>query len=194
MKLLPLLCLVGCLPDISASIDPGPLDTAPDVLIDPGTGDEPFVAELEIDATDHELWQGLDLDALDPSADADGPSFDLAFRRFEVKLNGGVSGDGGVEAVVLDAVPFEEISEVPACCWITDEADADGDTVPEYALLTWYDYDYDTHQLAPADRTYVIRTTEQAVFRLAFVSYYNENGTPARIALRVGPLSAPEER
>jgi hypothetical protein len=196
---LALLPLCGaCLPDISHTLDPGPPPSEPPVVVvvdtaDTGTAPLP-VAEITMDATDYELWVGLDLDTFDPAADPEGTTWDLRFRRFEVALDGGVSGSGGVEVTALDEVPFDEVLQVAAgALFVTDEPDADGDGVPEYALADWYLYDEATHRLDPAPRTYVVRTTDDALYRLAFEAYYDENGTPARIALRTGPLTHPEE-
>jgi hypothetical protein len=193
--------LVACLPDISDSLDPGPpprAETTVVVVTEPPvreSGDtateEPLpVAEITVDATAYDVWSGLDLDAFDPLADPDGAAWDLRFRRFEVALNGGVSGGGGVEVTWLAGVPFDQVLDVPVdATWVTDEPDADGDGTPEHALIDWYDYDEDTHELSPADRTYVVRTTEGVPYRLAFEAYYDASGTPARIRIRTGPLS-----
>lgn len=197
--------VAACLPDISGSLDPGPppdpddtdvvVVTTPTVPADTAdTGpDEPPplpVAEITVDATDPGRWVGLDLDAFDPGADPDGEAWDLRFRRFEVAVSGGVSGAGGVEVARLEGVPFEDALAVPSdAVWATDLPDADGDGVLEYVFVDWYDYDQATHLLSPADRTYAVRTTEGAVYRLRFESYYDDAGTPARIRLRTGPLA-----
>ena len=80
---------------------------------------------------------------------------------------------------------------LPEDGWRSDEGDADDDGVPEYALLDWYDYDYDTHELSPAERRWVVRTTEGAFFELGFESYYDAAGTPARIRLDALRLETP---
>lgn len=202
---LPMLLLCGgCLPDISHTLDPGPPPSdEPEVVViipEPAeTGDTgalpPLpVAQITIDATDYERWVGLDLDTFDPNADPDGTTWDLRFRRFEVALDGGASGAGGVEVAALDEIPFDEVSQPPdGALFVTDQPDADGDGIPEYALADWYAYDESTHRLDPVPRTYVVRTTEDVLYRLAFDAYYDENGTPARISLRTGPLTHPEE-
>ncbi|MCB9689009.1 MAG: HmuY family protein [Alphaproteobacteria bacterium] len=194
MRWLPSL-LAGCLlPDLSGSLDPGPpaQTTPPVVVVTTGTGDtaEPLVvAELTVDATDHDLWVGLDLDTLDPAAPADDPSVDLRLRRFEVLTNGGASGDGGVLVARLDGVAFADVHAVPTGLdWRADEPDADEDGHVEGVFDDWYVYDETTHELTPAPVTWLVRTTEDAVFRLVFLSYYDPSGTPARVSLRVGTL------
>lgn len=182
MRLLPLLA-AGCLPDISNTLDPGPKDGGETVVIDTASG----AVALVIDATSETDWVGLDLDASELT-DAEGETWDLAFQRFEIKSNGGISGDGGVEAVPVPGSDFDGLTEAPADGWRTDAPDSNDDDVPEYALVDWYVYDYDTHLLAVADHMWVIRSTEGALFKLAFDSYYDDVGTPAKISLEFAPL------
>ncbi|MBX2799362.1 MAG: HmuY family protein [Myxococcales bacterium] len=177
-----LLCVAACYPDLSDSLDPGPGTTG---------GIEPVLTEdgasaFVVNAASYDDWVAIDLDALGVT-DEEGPDWDLAARRFEVKINGGVSGDGGVE-VAPSELPFADVVNAPADGWVVDLEDANDDDVPEYALGTWYIYDYDTHELAPAEQTWVIRTTEGAYFKLRFDSYYDDAGTPAQIAVTAQSL------
>lgn len=183
-----LLLLPGCLlPDLSGALDPGRARSDEPVLIG-DTADPLFVVELTVDATDAERWVGFDLDALELPVDPEGATWDLRFRRYEVELDGGVSGDGDVAVAWVDA-SFDGLTEVPdGIAWLTDGPDADGDGVPERALDGWYVYDQATHQLSPAPGAWLVRTNAGALFRLAFLSYYDPAGTPARLRLQVGPL------
>jgi hypothetical protein len=184
MRTLPWWMLAGCLPDISGTLDPGPKDGGGGTtVVDTASGE----VDLVVDATSYDDWVGLDLD-LAELADPTGDAWDLAFRRFEVMSNGGISGDGGVEAAPVAGVAFEDLVDAPAEGWRTDAPDANDDDVPEYALVDWYIYDYDTHLLAVNEVVWVVRSTEGALFKLAFDSYYDDNGTPGRISLRFAPL------
>lgn len=172
-----LLGLSGCLmPDLSDTLDPGP-PTEPDVVVRSEGG----VTSLVVDATDPEAWIGLDLDAT-AFVELDDPSWDLAFRRFAVDLA------DELEAVVIEAVAFEELAVVPTEGWVTDQPDADDDGNPEYVFAEWYDYDPDTHVLTPADRVYVVATSDGEAVKVGFDSYYDDAGTPARIELRFASL------
>jgi len=185
MRLIPLLLLLAaCLPNIRYTLR-GDDDFEGDGGIAVATEDGGI--SLVMDATDAERWSALDLDGGRVTVEEDS-GWDLAFQRFEIKVNGGISGDGGVEVVAVSAMYQDDI-EVPAGGWLTDEPDADGDEVPEYALLTWYSYDYETHLLNPAEVVYIVRTSEDALFKLAFDSYYDNSGTPARISLRFAPIN-----
>ncbi len=189
MRLLPLLACGCLLPDLSHTLDPGPpVETEPviELVIDTSdTGATPlFEASLVVDATDYEAWTALDLDRVQFVDHADA-TWELAFQRYHVDLQ------EGLEAAAIEGAAFDDVSEAPADGWRVDEPDADEDGVPEYALADWYDYDETTHRLSPAARTYVIRSTDGAAFKLGFDSYYDENGTPARVAIRLGALEAP---
>ena len=163
-----MILFAACYPDISDTLDPGP-----DAL--------PFEG-LILDATSEEAWVGLDLDTSE-IVDPEGETWDLAARRFEIKVNGGVSGDGSVEVVEAD-----ETGTPPVDGWMTDEPDADDDGIPEYALLNWYDYNFDTHVLTPVDTAWWIRTTEGQFVQLEILSYYDDAGTSARYQLATTPF------
>ncbi len=172
MRLLPAWLAVGCLiPDLSDTLDPGPAqDDA--ALVEGG---------ILVDATSEVDWVAYDLDAAD-FVEHTGDSWDLAFRRFQVDL----ADDLGAAAV--EGVAFDEVTEVPSDGWRFDEPDADGDGIPEYALGDWYDYDQSTHTLSPADRVYVVESSDLRLYKLAFYDYYDAAGTPARITFRAAAL------
>lgn len=104
---------------------------------------------------------------------ASATGWDLAFRREVVRVNGGVSGSGTVDAAVLDGIGFDVLAWPPVGGYAVDlpDDDGDGDTVDETVFFTWYDYDYDVHRLHPADRRYVVRTPAGDV-RMRFDTYY----------------------
>jgi len=181
MRSLGPILLVGCAPDLSKQLDdgddPGPVHDGPGVLID---------------ATDEEIAVHWDIDAGE-LVDASDPAWDLSFRRYEIRVNGGVSGDGTVEGVVLDGVAYDELVDVPADGWITDAPDGDGDQLDDLVFFTWYDYDYETHTLSPADRVYALRSGEALVYRIGFLGYYDDAGTPAMITFEYDGLPVEAE-
>src|SRR5262245_34269941 len=76
-----------------------------------------------IDATAPDAWTSVDLDTGAEAAD-DGP-WDVACQRFHFKLDGGVSGDRGVEVAPLAGADFAAVTAAPADGWIRDAADGD---------------------------------------------------------------------
>ncbi len=159
-------------------LDPvGRLDTGVDLR-------EPV--ELQLDATSESDWIFVDLER-QGLVTADLP-WDLKLRRFVIALNGGVSGDGGVEAAPVEGVAFDALTEAPAGGWRTDAPDADGDGAPEYALGDWYAYDSATHVLAPREVIYVIRSVEGLDLKLQVLAYSDAAGTSGVFTLRVAAL------
>ena len=176
MRLLPTVFIMGCLmPDLSETLDPGP---------EPGASGGTPDGGILVDATDEDAWVPYDLDIADFTT-LDDPDWDLAFRRFNVDLADGLS------AVAVDGISFEALSEVPAEGWRFDEPDSNADGIPEYALADWYDYDESTHLLSPAERVYVVVSTENRFYKVGFDTYYDDAGTPARLTFRTEELPAP---
>lgn len=104
----------------------------------------------------------------------DRGGWDVRFRREVVQLNSATSGSGDVQAAPLDRVALAEVRWPPMGGWTVDSTnDADGDGYEDWALFSWFDYDYETHTLEAANRSFVIRTPQGDV-RVRFDTYYNE--------------------
>lgn len=186
--LLPLLSLIlalapGCAQDIGFA-DADDSAGSEDGADGDGDGDsgriatetEAGVSATVVDATDEAEWVYLDLDT-GSEVDASGP-WDLGFRRFEIIVNGGINGELGVEASIVEDATLADVEAVPAdATWITDAADANDDGEPELAWGDWYDYDPATHVLVPKPRVYLIRSSELAVFAIDIDDYYSQAGT-----------------
>lgn len=193
-RLLMLFLLAGCAEELT--LDPSPDDPSdPDLdPDDPDAGpgwlrivDEDTAAiTVRIDATAHATWRYLDLDAR-AAVDIDDPIQDLGWHlgaaRFNLKLNGGISGPGEVEAAWVPLARFDDPIAAPVDGWRSD-APGDGDaSAPSYALGDWYDYDVTTHLLTPKLGVYVIRSPEQAwVFEV--LSYYDDAGNSGFLTVR----------
>jgi hypothetical protein len=176
-RLLAPLLLAGCAPDLSDELDPGPPSTLP-----PGV--------VLVDATSETEAVGFDLDA-GAEVDIASADRDLSFLRYHVRLNGGASGPGTVEAAVIAGVAYDDVVAAPVDGFATDAPDADGDGLDELVFAGWYTYDQTTHTLEPADVVYVVRTTGGAAHKVGFLSYYDEAGTPAMITFRSDVLDEP---
>jgi hypothetical protein len=182
----------GCLEDLEATDDGG-------VTADESAGDsgEPGARRVEgdkathvidpdgatetrVDATDQEQWVQLDLATLaEPASDA-GTDWLLSFRRFNVRVNGGVSGTRGVDVAILDGGEFAELelADAEGLTYTSDLPDGDDeDGEDDLAFREWYDYTLETHTLSPKDRVYLVRDPAGPVYALQFTGYYNEVGT-----------------
>lgn len=171
MRWLPLLALAGC----ADSIRPEPEDVTDAAPPPPGV--------IRIDATDPEGWAEVDLDE-------DGV-WDLAAQRFHLKLNGGVSGDAGVETAPRPGT-LGDVTAPPDAGWLTDQPDGDDDDAePDYAFEQgdgWYAYDAATHVLTPRPLVWVLRGRALAPLALVIDDYYDDAGTSGVFTVRWAPL------
>jgi PKD repeat protein len=78
-----------------------------------------------VDATSADDWVYVDLDTFSvvtPAAPADDQRWDLAIRRFVVKLNGGSSGTAGVAVAAERDTALLEVGAAPADGYVSDRA------------------------------------------------------------------------
>lgn len=147
------------------------------------------VYETLADATAYDEWTyftfstGQEVLPAAPETDA---SWDIAFERYLVKSDGGVSGVGGVVAAALLEQDFDALAEVPAdVTWAEDVADDDDENqYPQYAMGDWFDYAEENHEVTPTDMVFLVQAVGGAIYKLQFTAYYDEAGTPAYIRFR----------
>lgn len=113
---------------------------------------------LTVDATDRESWVYVNLlegDLVDIKDAATSIEWDLGFQRTAVIANGGVSGPGNAELLVLEETVFEDILEAPEGGYI-----ADTDQIATIARGDgWYTYTGPpNHWILPNARVYILRT------------------------------------
>lgn len=117
-----------------------------------------------------------------------GAAWDLRFHGLEIRVNGGVSGTGGVSAVVDQSTPFAQItaayaSFAPAVAY---RADSYGGV---FASAPWYRYNITgtDNQIWPTFNVYLVRRGD-AVYKVQITGYYNATGTPRQITIRSARL------
>lgn len=178
-----LFCPIACAGDLDDELGGDAVEIPAEGRVGPHTTSEPREAggqRTTVDATDEEAWvyfdleTGTELEVDEPSEDM---QWDLAFRRFHIATNGGVSGSAGSE-VALVPQPFDEVSSIPDSGFLVDEADGDDDNEdPDYVFRDWYDYNFMTHVLTAHPQTYVVLTGSGNAFKVALEGYYDEAGT-----------------
>jgi hypothetical protein len=163
------------------------------------------VVTTVVDATSHTSWAYLDLDtglAIETDNPTSSTEWDIAFKRFYVITNGGISGTAGVAAARVTPMAFADLSEAPATGWILDgeDTDLDDDTGTDSAFnggpesqYDWYQYTPGTHNLSPkSDLVFVVKTGEGNFFKLTFLAYYDPAGTPGYVQFTWAPIASTE--
>ncbi len=181
--------------DTDEDSDPGTnTDTdsdLPGVAVTTDNGDG--TATTVVDATSETEWVYFHfadgtVTPADPLTDS---GWDLAFNRFNVVANGGVSGGAGTTVAVLPGVALDALTSAPAGGYLADAADGDGDGYLDAPLSAWYTYDPTTHQLSPADASFAVLTGDGRRYALRFDGYYDDTGASGWPAFTWKVLSEP---
>lgn len=178
----------ACAPDLGEGFDDedsGAPEEGGDQI---DTVDDGDAVRTTIDATDGTRWIWFDLETraqIEVTDPLESDEWDLGFSRYNIAINGGASGKGGMDAFALPDTALADVTDVPSGAWVTDLPDSDdqGDD-PDYALADWYDYDFMTHVLTPFPLVYVVRTVEGNAFALQIVGYYDEAGSSGWMQVR----------
>ena len=114
--------------------------------------------------------------------------WDIAFNRTTVLVNGGSSGIGNAEAVLLKETSFDQVTQRPADGFKTDTESEKA--IPEGSGNGWYEYNMADHSINPIPgRVLVIKTTAGTYVKLEILGYYNEtNYNSANYSFRYSSL------
>ena len=126
----------------------------------------------------------------DLTAGAPGTSsaWDLRFSGYQIRLNGGVSGPGGLSAVPDFTTPFAQIDAAYAAS-APPQAYRSDSYAGVFAASPWYRYNITgtDNQIWPTFNVYLVKRGNE-VFRLQIVSYYSVTGAPRHITFRYARL------
>jgi hypothetical protein len=141
---------------------------------------------LTVDASEPDRWVHVSL-RRGTVVEHPGPTdWDLAFRRFQVIVNGGdgFAGKGGIvalEATTLDDVEGSELSHLAPERFVVTRVRSDS-TLAD--LPRWYDYSFLSHLLTPRAGVYAVRLADGGLALLEFVGYYCPGPTPGCVTVR----------
>ena len=179
------LFLVACDPDDTITPEPNPDPT-------PGQTDEPLeVKTIKTDAKDFATWtyysieKGGPVEIANPGNSLD---WDIAFHRYDIRLNGGKSGVGKGEGIKLEETELDKVTEAPAEGYVKDE---EGNIVIDYTTgnprtevqpyskeVVWLDFmatgagpSYTRH-----NNVFVIKTANGKYAKIKFLNYYDDRG------------------
>jgi len=111
-------------------------------------------------------------------------SWDLRLSGYEIRINGGVSGSGGVSAVLDQTTAFslitsEYASSAPAVAYRSDSYGG------VFVSSPWYRYNITgtDNQIWPNFNVYLVKR-DDAVYKVHITSYYGASGAPRQITIR----------
>lgn len=178
-----LLCPLACAGDLDDELGGDAVEPPAEGRVGPNTTNQPREGggqQTSVDATSETEWvyfdleTGTQLEVANPDEDL---QWDLAFQRFHIASNSGISGSAGAEVAILEQA-FDDVTAVPTDGFIVDDADGDDENEsPDYAFHEWYDYNFMTHVLTPKAWTYVVVTGSGNAFKVAVEHYYDDAGT-----------------
>lgn len=103
--------------------------------------------------------------------------WDLAFKRYHVIANGGVTNIAAHGALAdLGSVPFSGNLRVSSAKFAENTLASNGTDPENPAIRHWYNYDYASHILSPMPHVYLIRTPAGRYFALRILNYYCQHG------------------
>lgn len=147
--------------------------------------------KMTVDATAMSSWVYFDFDRALEVGELEA-GWDIAFQRFTIKTNGGISGDGGVEVARVETPNLFDVTKEPPGPWLVDQPDGDDEGSSEdYAFVqdpAWFEYDVRFHTLKARPFVYVVRSTDKKLFRVKLRGYYDSVGTSGVMTLDWSPL------
>ena len=166
----------------------------------------------DVDATAEDAWVYIDLGnalQVEPVNPGDDATWDLAFKRTDIQLNGGASGTATAALHDMAGADWSTVVTVPADAeWHEDTDDALAFVTYPPAENTgtaacgningdfgWYYYsgfcdDGDgVHHISPRDVVYVVRDRQGLFFKFRMLSYYDDAGSSAHPSFEFAPLN-----
>jgi hypothetical protein len=191
-----LLTFVGCAPDLRDEFPFDGKQTAGSRVSHEELGDG--VMKTHVDASEREAWIYFDLDGsaeLTVDEALETQAWDLAFQRFKIITNSGVSGPGQVGVHVIPEGAFDALTAAPQVEYLPDRPDgSDGNTDVDSGFLEgdgWYSYDLLKHELSPRPRLYVVQSGGGRYFKMEVLSYYDDAGTAGVLTFRWAEIASP---
>lgn len=136
---------------------------------------------VTVDARAGDRWRHFSFARGSVVEDPGPMGWDIAFRRFQVRVNGGADFAGNGGAVDLGEVAFDSVRSLPLTGYVGSTSR--GDSINP-ALEDWFAYSFTSHLLTPEPRVYAVRTADGRYAKLRFEGYYCTGATPGCVAFR----------
>jgi hypothetical protein len=144
--------------------------------------------EFEINSTGSTTWKYFSFTTNDTISVADpttSTAWDLAFQRYRIKTNGGLSGNGSGSAAnsfKKGQAGFDALTVIPDTTAFSADASISIAVQQGYAtyvvnpaLYTWFSLEFTTQgtQIVPSDYIYIVKTANGKFAKVWFKSYYS---------------------
>lgn len=144
--------------------------------------------EFEINATSSTGWKYFSFasnDTVSVSDPATSTAWDLAFQRYRIKTNSGLSGNGfgsAANSYKKGQAGFDALTVVPDTTTFVTDASISIAVQQGYAtyivnptLYTWFSLEFATQgtQIVPTDYIYIVKTATGKYAKVWFKSYYS---------------------
>ena len=143
---------------------------------------------FEVNSTGSTTWKYFSFASNDTVSIADpanSNAWDLAFQRYRIETNGGLSGKGSGSAAnsfKKGQTGFDELTVVPDTTTFAADASISIAVQQGYAyyivnpvLYTWFSLEFATQgtQIVPTDNIYIVKTASGKYAKVWFKSYYS---------------------
>ncbi len=155
--------------------------------------------EIIIDASYYSKWVYLNIDEMqiiDIEEPQNSLTWDIAFKRYQIKTNSGTSGKGKAGVICFDDLSYEAVTMAPKGYYCQD--DSISITMLEEVhysynkkLFDWYSMSSGMPpELTSRGYTYVVRKADgESYFKLKIDSYYNpQTGESGFLTINIEPL------
>jgi hypothetical protein len=143
---------------------------------------------FEINSTKSTVWKYFSFaknDTVTVTDPATSSDWDLAFQRYRVKTNGGLSGNGmgsAANSYKKGQTGFDALTVIPDTTTFASDASISiavqegyKDYIVNPVLYTWFTLEYATQgtQIVPSDYIYFVKTGTGKYAKVWFKSYYS---------------------
>jgi hypothetical protein len=144
--------------------------------------------EFEINSTGSTTWKYFSFttnDTVTVTDPANSTAWDLAFQRYRIKTNGGLSGNGSGSAAnsfKKGQTGYDALTVVPDTTTFAADVSISIAVQQGYAtyvvnpaLYTWFSLEFATQgtQIVPSDYIYIVKTASGKYAKVWFKSYYS---------------------
>jgi hypothetical protein len=149
----------------------------------------PIVSQtFEVNSTGSTVWKYFSFtvnDTVTVTDPANSDKWDLAFQRYRVRTNGGLSGSGlgsAANSYKKDQAGFDALSIVPDTTTFELDSSIDVAVQQGYAtyivnpvLYTWFSLEFAAAgtQIVPSENIYIVKTSSGKYAKVWFRSYYS---------------------